>query len=448
MKKVIIVGAGLVGALWAVYMARRGYKIVIYERRPDMRKATISAGKSINLAMSDRGLKALDNVGLGDDIREIAIPMPGRMIHDPDGELSFQRYGQEGQHINSVSRAGLNMLLMDKAEAFDDVQIIFDSRCEEVDLEHNKITFINDETGERTHEEADLIFGTDGAFSAVRGAMQITDRFDYSQSYIKHGYKELLIPPGEGENLFRIEKEALHIWPRRSFMLIALPNIDGSFTVTLFLPFEGEHSFATLNSDDAVRKFFEEQFGDAVEHMPTLIDDFNENPTSSLAIIRCYPWNVGGRVALMGDAAHAIIPFYGQGMNAGFEDCTVLDQLIDEHGEDNWEKVFDLYTEMRKPNGDAIADLALKNFVEMRDKVADELFLKRKKLELKLQQEHPEFIPQYSLVSFTHTSYADAKRFGEAQDKVFEKLMNIEDVENRLDDPLVIEHLEELFAIK
>ena len=412
-----------------------------------MRKATISAGKSINLAMSERGLRALDHVELGDEIRAMAIPMPGRMIHDVKGNLSFQNYGQADQHINSVSRAGLNMKLMDTAEAFDNVEFNFDRRCTNVNFETGDVSFINGETGQENSDSADLIFGTDGAFSAVRGAMQITERFNYSQQYEAHAYKELLIPVGEGDNPWRIEKEALHIWPRKSFMLIALPNLDGSFTVTLFLPFEGETSFEKLDSDEAVLAFFEKEFPDIMPHVPNLVADFNENQTSSLVTIKCSPWTIGN-VALMGDAAHALIPFYGQGMNAGFEDCYFMDTIIDELGDDDWGAIFKKYEEVRKPNGDAIADLAVKNFIEMRDKVADPLFRQRKKLELKLQQEHPEFIPQYSLVSFTHTPYVDAKRFGEEQDVVFEKLMAIENVEEKLAEPEVKVLLDELFAIK
>jgi kynurenine 3-monooxygenase len=326
MGKSTVVGAGLVGSLLAIYLAKRGEKVQVFERRPDMRKANISAGRSINLALSDRGLKALRGVGIEQEIRDISIPMHGRMVHGTDGSTNFQPYGKEGQYILSVSRGELNRKLMSLAESHSEVSFHFDHRCTGVDLDSATCNFIDEGTGKETTVAADRIFGTDGAFSAVRGRMQVNDRFNYSQQYLEHGYKELTIPP-TADGGFRMDCNSLHIWPRGNYMLIALPNLDGSFTCTLFFPFEGPTSFASLQTPQQVETFFNEVFPDAVPHMPTLAEDYFANPTASLVIIRCSPWNYGEKALLLGDAAHAIVPFYGQGMNAGFEDCTVFEEL-------------------------------------------------------------------------------------------------------------------------
>lgn len=419
-KKAIIGGAGLVGSLWASYLARRGYEVTVYERRADMRQTQIAGGRSINLALSERGLKALAGAGITDEVHAMAIPMHGRLIHNEQGETNLQPYGLQGQYINSISRGGLNELLMDKAEATGKVTFKFGHKCVDVNPEQGTIV-LEDYSGNRLLDEADLIFGTDGAFSAIRGSLMRTDRFNYSQQYLEHGYKELTIPASESGG-FRIEKNALHIWPRKRFMLIALPNKDGSFTVTLFLAFEGDPSFSKLNTEQEVREFFNKYFPDAVKHMPELLEDFNSNPTSSLVTVRCYPWSHSGKVLLMGDASHAIVPFYGQGMNAGFEDCTVLNELLEEHGED-WPKVMDLFQRKRKADADAIADLAMRNFIEMRDLVADDRFVLRKKVEKLMHQAHPdEFLPLYSMVTFSHIPYDEALRQGKLHDAYFEKL--------------------------
>ncbi len=333
-KNISIAGAGLVGSLLSLYLAKRGHKVEIFERRPDARKNLLDGGRSINLALSDRGLQALAKVGLEEKVlKEMAIPMYGRVMHSREGKLTYQPYGKEGQAINSVSRAGLNMLMMDEAEKRG-VKIHFSQACAEVDLENASAAYRNRE-GEEHKVESDLLFGADGAFSAVRSVMQKTDRFSYSQEYIEHGYKELEIPAGaNGE--FLLEKNALHIWPRGSYMLIALPNPDASFTCTLFFPMEGEVSFDSLNTVEKARSFFEQEFADALAMMPNFDRDWQENPDSTLVIIRCFPWTRNAKVALIGDASHAIVPFYGQGMNAGFEDCFVLDRLMDEYGDD-WE---------------------------------------------------------------------------------------------------------------
>jgi len=431
-KNVTIVGAGLVGSLLSIYLAKRGYKINMYERRPDIRKAKISAGKSINLALSDRGWRGLEGVGIADEIRKIAIPMYGRQIHNRDGSTAFQPYGKKEQAIYSVSRAEINMKLMDLAEQQKDVKIYFDERCTHIDRKNLSAHFENGTSKKNSSVASDLLFGSDGAFSAARLDMQLTsDRFEYNQHYIEAGYKELIIPPGkDGE--FLLEKNALHIWPRGSFMMIALPNMDGNFTCTLFLPFEGEKSFAKLKTREDVKKFFDEEFSTAVPLMPTLLDDFFVNPTSSLVTVKCYPWTFDNKIALIGDAAHAIVPFFGQGMNCGFEDCVVLNDLISKHDE-NWEEILQEYQKLRKPDGDAIADLAIANFVEMRDKTADAKFLLQKKIEAHFSERHPnKWIPLYTMVTYSpRIRYSTALKEGKRQQEIMDKIMALPGIENK-----------------
>jgi kynurenine 3-monooxygenase len=417
--QVIIIGAGLVGSLLSIYLQKRGYSVEVYERRPDMRHADIRAGKSINLALSNRGWRPLTEVGLEDALNRLIIPMKGRMMHNLAGELSFQPYGKEGQAINSISRGGLNSLLMDTAESHG-VSFHFEYKCTNIDFELS-IAYV-EKNGVTRKISADIIFGADGAFSAVRGAMQKIDRFDYSQNYISHGYKELNFPPSATGD-FALEKNALHIWPRKDFMLIALPNLDKSFTVTLFLPFEGEKSFANLNYDKEISEFFEAEFPDTNTLLPNLHEDFRQNPAASLVTVRCYPW-VKKSVALIGDAAHAVVPFYGQGMIAGFEDCYVLNSLLNTYNDD-WQLTLQAYQNQRKPDDDAIADLALENFVVMRDKVADEKFLLRKKIEAHLNTLYPEkWIPLYSMVTFNENMrYSEARAKGKKQEAIMDEVM-------------------------
>ena len=388
-KKISILGAGLVGSLAAILLQKRGYQVTVYERRPDMRKASISAGKSINLALSVRGWAALEMAGLKSDIEAIAIPMFGRQIHNLDGSSPFQSYGKNNEAIYSVSRGDLNRKLMTLAEECG-VTILFNQRADEVDLISNEVHITDTDKGHTIHvKDNDVLMAADGAFSALRNAYVKRDRFNYSQFYIEHGYKELYIPPG-ANNSFLIDKNALHIWPRKNFMLIALPNFDGSFTCTLFFPFEGNPSFNTLQTPEDITAFFNEQFPDAVNLMPTLCDDFSRNPTSSLVTVKCFPWVYENKSMLIGDAAHAIVPFFGQGMNAGFEDCRVLMDILDNQGDSDWGKVMQSYQQARKNNGDSVADLALQNFIEMRDLVADPAFLERKRIEKQLGLRYPE----------------------------------------------------------
>ncbi len=435
MKKVntiAIVGSGLVGSMMAIFLSRKGYQVSVFEKRKDLRDPANSiGGKSINLALSNRGWAPIKKLNLEKEVKKMVIPMHGRIMHDVQGGLTTQAYGKEGEFINSISRGGLNALLMDQAEK-SGASIFFNQGCKQVDFDATALTFV-DASNKIHKQNFDLIIGSDGAFSAVRAALQKTDRFDYNQFYIEHGYKELSIPPAEN-NGFLIDKNALHIWPRKKFMLIALPNLDGSFTVTLFLPFEGDKSFSKLNSPEKIRTFFEEEFADAARLMPQLIDEFASNPTGSLVTIKCLPW-VKNRTLLVGDAAHAIVPFYGQGMNAGFEDCFVLDGLIEELDHD-WDKILPAFEALRKPDADAIADLALNNFIEMRDSVADPSFLLRKKIESKLNAQFPDqWIPLYSMVTFNeHIRYSDALKIGKQQKEIMNGVMkevrNEQDIDN------------------
>lgn len=421
-----LIGGGLGGALLAAYLGRAGYPVELYERRPDPRAGTIIGGRSINLAISVRGLHALREVGLADDVLRMAVPMRGRMIHTRGGELHYQPYDKDpSRSINSVSRGGLNALTLEAAQKHANVTVHFDHRCVDVDLDRPRAELVRPD-GQVVYAESDLLIGIDGAFSAVRRAMQRTDRFNFSQTYLEHGYKELTIPPAAGGG-FRMEPHALHIWPRRSFMMIALPNPDGSFTCTLFLHFGGGAGerrgaaegggFSALVTRSDVQRFFEQQFADALPLMPTLLDDFERNPTGAMATMRCRPWHVGGKVALVGDAAHAVVPFYGQGANASFEDCAVLSECLQRHAPD-WARALAEYDAARQPHADALADLALMNFIEMRDKTARTSFRAYKKLDRLLHAAAPAFYtPLYTLVSFTRTPYGDARRIARRQDR-------------------------------
>jgi kynurenine 3-monooxygenase len=419
-KRIGIVGGGLVGSLLAIYLKNRGYAVAVFERRSDPRRTDLYAGRSINLALSTRGIKSLEEVGLASQIRQEAIPMHGRMMHNVKGELSYLPYGKEGQYINSISRANLNIMLINEAVRVG-VQFEFDQRCVHVDLDQTTLTF-QDRHRQTTQQQFHQVIGADGAFSAIRGALQFTDRFDFSQDYIDHGYKELTIAAGAGQS-FQLEKNALHIWPRESFMMIALPNPDGSFTCTLFFPFEGKYSFEVLKENAVIENFFAEHFPDTLKLMPDLLEDFNHNPTSSLVTMQCYPW-VRNNTLLIGDAAHAIVPFYGQGMNAGFEDCRILNQLLDD-AKDDWKIALEEFQRQRKPDTDAIAKLALDNFIEMRDLVGEPEFLLRKKIESHIHSLYPDkWIPLYSMVTFNENiRYSEAYAIGQKQKQIMDDVM-------------------------
>ncbi|MBK7289917.1 MAG: FAD-dependent monooxygenase [Chitinophagaceae bacterium] len=432
-KDITIIGAGLVGSLLSIYLAKRGHKVSVYERRSDMRNEELSAGRSINLALSDRGLLALEKVGLSEEIKKICIPMHGRQIHNVDGSITFQPYGKEGQYINSVSRGELNKRLMSIAEEHS-VEIYFNEKCTTLDWKNDKIEFENTAGKQLPTSKADIIFGADGAFSAARLQHQLQhDKFDYQQYYIDCGYKELSIPPNE-EGEFALEPNALHIWPRKDYMLIALPNLDKTFTCTLFFPFEGELSFDKINTEEKVKQFFATNFADVVPLMPDYVNEFFTNPTSSLVTVKCFPWVREDKFALIGDAAHALVPFFGQGMNCGFEDCRILDELIEKNGDD-WKSILEEYQTQRKPDGDAIADMAVYNFTEMRDRTADPKFLLQKKIEARLHEKYPDkWIPAYSQVTFSpHIRYSDALARGNMQEEIMKEVMTIEKIEDNWD---------------
>lgn len=424
---ILIIGAGLCGSLLALRLAQRGFKITLYEMRPDLRKTDISAGRSINLAFSDRGNKAMKLVGIEDKVKALCIPMNGRMLHDKAGNTMLSNYsGRSHEYINSISRQELNALLLNEAEKHENVTIHFNKKCKRVDFENTTAYFKDYHTKDEFSITSDCIIATDGAGSALRKSYFLEKKFlfSFSQDWLTHGYKELSILPTQNGD-YKTYKNALHIWPRGSFMLIALPNLDGSFTVTLFLSYnEGDYNFNNLTTPKMVTQFFKKEFPDALELMPNLADDFFDNPTSPLGTVKCSPWYYKGNTLLMGDAAHAIVPFYGQGMNASFEDVVVFDKVLDKY-EGDWETVFSEYQKSRKQDTDAIADLAIDNFHEMKDHVANPLFQQKRKIEMALEKEFPkEYSSKYSLVTFNEDiGYKEAMLNGRAQDKAILNLL-------------------------
>jgi kynurenine 3-monooxygenase len=436
-QKITLVGGGLAGSLMSIYLAKKGYDVHLYERRGDMRQGTYEGGRSINLALSTRGINALSKVGLVNDILNISIPMKGRMMHSVAGDLAYQAYGREDQMIYSVSRGQLNIKLLQLADQYPNIHMYFEHKCTHANLETNETTFVN-AAGEIVKDKADVILSTDGAFSAVRDAMIRYPRYNFSQTYENYGYKELEIVPAANGG-FQMDVNSLHIWPRTSFLMIALPNPGGNFTCTLFMPYEGEVSLEKLNTRESVMSFFETYFPDTLSLMPNLVDDFLNNPTGNLATMRCYPW-VKNKVALMGDSAHAVVPFYGQGMNCSFEDCVVLDQCIDEFNGD-WTKILDAYQKLRKPNADAIASLALQNFIEMRDLVGSPEFLHKKHVEHDLVVLYPDkFKSQYERTTFSNENYLDALNWGAKNDALLEYIIS-EKLEDKVNDAQFMEHL-------
>lgn len=436
---ILITGAGLCGSLLGLRLAQRGYKVDILEKRPDMRKNVVDGGRSINLALSDRGLAGLKLVGLEEEARRLCIPMHGRLIHDVEGNTFTSNYsGREGEYINSISREELNKLLLDAADRYDNVHIDFNDAVTGVDLKNSRVNYHDSETGLEKEWKADVLFGTDGAGSMVRKAMAKQRDFLFSNSidWLPHGYKELEIPAAS-DGGWRIEKNALHIWPRGGFMLIALPNLDGSFTLTLFMQYDGDGpAFNNITTDSEIMTFFETYFKDVIPHIPNLVEQYQTNPAPPLGTVRCSPWTAYGSNLIMGDAAHAIVPFYGQGMNASFEDVVVFDQLLEKH--ESWEDAFSAFSTARKPDADAIAELALDNFVEMRDSVAHPDFQKKRQIEMRLEGAFAkaEYQSKYSLVTFpaTGVSYHDAIKRGRAQDKAI--LWLLKENQIKVDDDL------------
>ncbi|WP_299337267.1 NAD(P)/FAD-dependent oxidoreductase [uncultured Psychroserpens sp.] len=427
-QNILIIGAGLCGSLLALRLGQRGYNVNVYEMRPDLRKTDISAGRSINLAFSDRGNKGMKLVGMEEKVKALCIPMNGRMLHDKEGNTFLSNYsGREHEYINSISRGGLNALLLDEAETHENVSIHFNKKCLSVDFEHTTARFQDYDTKDEFIEDADAIIATDGAGSALRRSYYLERKFlfSFSQNYLTHGYKELTILPAENGD-YKTYKNALHIWPRGDFMVIALPNLDGSFTVTLFLSYdEGEYNFNNLTTPEIVTEFFQKEFPDALALMPNLIDDFFDNPTAPLGTVKCSPWHYKGNTLLMGDSAHAIVPFYGQGMNASFEDVVEFDAVLDKY-EGDWERIFHEYEKTRKKDTDAIADLAIDNFHEMKDHVANPIFQEKRKIEMALEKAFPdEYSSKYSLVTFNeHIGYREAMLRGRAQDKAILNMLD------------------------
>jgi kynurenine 3-monooxygenase len=426
-EHILIIGAGLCGSLLALRLAQRGFKIDLYESRPDLRTTDISAGRSINLALSDRGLKAMRLVNVESKVTPLCIPMYGRLIHDIEGNTFSSNYsGRDNEYINSISRGGLNGVLLDEAEQHENVTIHFNKKCTHVNLDTNTATFKCYDTKQELQRNADLIFGTDGAGSSLRKSYYLEKKFlfSYAQNYLTHGYKELEIPADKTGH-HQISKEHLHIWPRGQYMLIALPNLDGSFTVTLFLSYEeGDYNFNNLTTIEKVTEFFETQFPDALKLIPDLDKEFFGNPTGALGTVKCSPWQHKGQTVLMGDAAHAIVPFYGQGMNASFEDVVVFDNVLDSHTGD-WNATFKAYEKARKQDADAIADLAIDNYYEMRDHVSNPIFKEKRGLEMSLEKTFPtEYFSKYSMVTFNENiTYAKAMKIGRAQDKALLNLI-------------------------
>jgi kynurenine 3-monooxygenase len=437
--EVTLVGAGLAGSLLAIFLARRGHRVMLLERRPDPRKTTgpASAGRSINLALANRGIAALEEIGVMDRVRPELIPMVGRMLHDEDGCLKLIPYGNKPHEvIYSVSRAGLNALLLDAAEATGRVSIRFGEAVTGIDFANRWVM--------PQAIPYEVLIGTDGSASAVRGAILERTRGRIDEEPLGHGYKELSIPPADGGG-FRIDKNALHIWPRGEYMLIALPNVDGSFTVTLFLPNQGIESFHALTTPESVYALFARRFADAIPLMPRLGEDFFGNPTGHLETIRCAPWSFEDQALVLGDAAHAIVPFHGQGMNAAFEDCSAFDRCLDDPGRP-WNEIFTEFERRRRPDTGAIADMALENYVEMRSTVREPKFQLKKDLSFRLEERHPgRFIPRYSMVMFHRIPYAEAQRRGAVQERILDELTgnatSVEEVDLARADRLIAEKL-------
>jgi len=442
-KNIAIIGSGLVGSLLAIYLRKQGHEITVFDRRPDIRNIQFS-GRSINLAMSNRGWNALQEVGIATEIRKIGIPLDKRAMHVVGQPEYYQKYGKEGEAIWSISRGVLNKKMIDLAEDAG-VNFRFNEKVWDVDLPDAKIYTGETEKSEWQEYQYDMIFGCDGAFSRVRHKMQRRSRFDYSQDFIDVGYKELTIP-ANADGSYKLDKNSFHIWPRGKFMLIAMPNLDGSFTCTLFMPFEGDVSFDNIKTKPQAQEFFTTYFPNVMQVMDDLLEDFFKNPTSAMVTMKCYPWTYWDKVALVGDSAHAIVPFYGQGMNAGFEDIFVLNELIEKH-KNNWETIFSEYQISRKPNADAIAELSYRNFMEMSSKTADPSFLLQKKIEKRFAAKHPDkWIPAYSRVTFSNRPYAEALAIGDAQEELMQEVMKLPNIEQLWDSDAVEQKILSLLA--
>lgn len=445
MDRVLIVGAGLVGSLWGAYLARRGYRVEIYDRRPDPRRAGGASGRSINLTLCERGFRALDRTGAGDRVREVTLPAYGRVVHGLDGGSTFQPYGHRREAIYSVSRNALNEALLSFAEEQPGLSLRFGERLEELVPAEPRALFRDAATGRGIEVAADRLFGADGASSTVRAHLLETGRVNYSQHYVEQGYKELTVPPAD-DGGWRLDKHAIHVWPRGRRMLIGFANLDGSFTMALHLPFEGDGSFESIASEDDLSALFRELFADALPLMPTLVEDYFDHPASEMVTIRCFPWTYRDKVALLGDSAHAIVPSYGQGANCGFEDCSVLADCLDEAGGD-WGAAFAKYERLRHPNTEVIAELALEHFGELQTRLSEPWFLLRKRLERRIEELYPEtYVSLYSLISFTDLPYAEARRLDGERRRLVDRLLAMDRAEEMLDSLAMDDHIHEAFG--
>ncbi len=427
-KKIAVVGSGLVGTLLSIYLKRRGHDVHVYDRSQDIRAVNFS-GRSINLVLSNRGLKTLKDVHLEEEILDIGIPVDKRCIHTGVDTITYQPYGKDGEVIYSLSRGLLNKKMVDLAER-EGINFHFESKIWDVTLTNATLHIGDEERGEWTELKFDLVFGADGAFSRIRHRMQRQIMFNYSQEFLELGYKELHIPANP-DGSHKLDKNSLHIWPRGNFMLMALANLDGTFTCTLFMPHDGENSFSSLKTEIQLQTFFATHFPDTKEVIPDLVEDFFKNPTSYLVTMKCFPWTYADKVALIGDACHAIVPFYGHGMNAGFEDISVLEEMMTKY-EDDWATLLNDYENSRKPNTDAIAELSYRNFIEMSTKTADPKFILQKKIEKWFSDKHPaKWIPLYSRVTFSHQPYSEALAVGDKQNAIMEQVLQMENIQEK-----------------
>jgi kynurenine 3-monooxygenase len=447
MAEVIVVGAGLIGPLLSVFLAKEGHRVTVYDRDPDGREASPAASRSINLTLCERGFRPLDRVGVGDIVRSISVPAYGRLIHSADGDLAYQPYGNNKEAIYSISRRDLNIALLNFAQQNFDIEFRFNEKCTGVDLATATLEATNSLTGDVTCHKADSIFACDGAYSATRLQLQKMSRFNYSQQYWEQGYKELSVP-ATATGGWVSEKNVLHIWPRGHYMLIGFPNLDGGFTCSWHIPFEGELSFESIRTEADLLRLFERSFPDAIPHMPNLVSEFFANPPNSMITIKCSPWAFRDKVVLMGDAAHAIYPSYGQGANAGFEDCAVIHECMQKYGED-WKAIFNEYETRRKTNTDAIADLCVEHFIELRDLVGDRKFLLKKEIERKINRMYPEeYKDLYSMITFDCMPYAEALRIDREQRTIIDRVINLERIEDRFNSTEVERLIDDLIRAR
>jgi kynurenine 3-monooxygenase len=432
-EKIAILGAGLVGSVLAMYLARRGYQVDVFERHSDLRQlGAVGHRSSISMTLCDRGLHVLDDIGVGDAIRELTVPVYGRRIHTLTDLGPFQPYGNKGEALYAISRNDMNQALLIHAEKYPNIHFHYNEKCIDVDLPSTTITFENTKTGSTTRYQPDRLFAADGAYSIVRRHMQRLDRFNYSQRYLDYGYRELTIPAtASGEAIF--DRNELHLWPRNSYLLLGFANRDNSITVSLFLPFIGPTSFASLRTTDDIRQFFEDSFPDALPYMPDLEKEYFAKVPNSMVTIQCSPWSYGDRITLIGDAAHAIVPYYGQGANAGFEDCMIFNRCLERHGDD-WAAVFANFEALRKPNTDLIGQLAADHFVELNARVNDPRFLLRKQIERKVNRMYPNaYTPFYSMIAFSSRPYIEAMQVEQRQRVIIDRVMDLEHIEARWD---------------